>query len=216
MSTAKSNKPHQWETGASAWLNSPNGEMCCTVCGVTLLKNHVNADHPTSDPGLPGVTGSSVQTYRDIKGNVFTSIKPLGCPTFMFNAGSAAMENRGHIRDTNEKVEVVEGQVETVEVRVETVEGRLSALEEENGDRLDTLESQNEELWNMLRETHGIATTASRRVEVLAAAKVDDHLGDLPPLLASILREEDKEPEAAEQPEPEQVGAEIIPIRRNG
>ena len=187
--------------------------MTCTVCGVTLQSGFVNADHPTSDPGLPGVKGSKLYTYRDIKNNVFTSTKPLGCPAFMFDAGSAAMENRGHIRETNEKVEDVEGQVGAVEGRVETVEIRLGALEEENGDRLDALEQENLELRAMLQQTYEIATTASRRVEVLMSSKVkvDDDLADLPPLLASILRDED-----VEQVEQAEQGAEVIPIRRYG
>lgn len=191
--------------------------MTCKVCGVTLQSGFVNADHPTSDPGLPGVKGSKLYTYRDIKGNVFTSTKPLGCPAFMFDAGSAAMENRGYIREINENVEVVEGRVGQVETTVGSVKGRLTALEEENGDRLDALEQENIELRAMLQETHEIATVASHRVAILmkSRVKVDDDLADLPPLLASILRDENTE-QPEEKVEVVEGQADVIPIRRTG
>lgn len=106
---------HIWDTG---WLNHPNGERTCKVCGVTEETNTTRADRVRGN-------GSPTINYRDMHGKAIVSFEELSCPVYLGDANSTAAMTKDQVRK-------VRGRVDDVEDVLDTVGERLAQLEADN------------------------------------------------------------------------------------
>ena len=106
---------HVWDTG---WLNHPNGEKTCKVCGVTEEVGTIRADRVRGN-------GGKTINYRDMHGNAINAFEELSCPVYLGDAGSAAAYAKDQVRK-------VRGRVDDVEDQMDAVGERLAQLEADN------------------------------------------------------------------------------------
>ena len=131
-------RDHSWEKpenkrGQNDWLNDNGGTSpTCTDCGVQLIGGNIMADHAGfGDDGkrlMQGKTSANLYTYIDAKNNRFTSMTPLGCPTFMLDHKGTTMGNKERVRQVDDRVDHVEDKIDALQEDMDSIKTNLSAM----------------------------------------------------------------------------------------
>ena len=160
------------------------------------MSGDINADHqgfndeiarrPDLKTAMKNPAG--LYKYRDAKGHVFTSMVPLGCPTFMLDERGVIMENKERIRGVDDRVDFVEDRVDSVEGDAVSHESRLAALEQENQElraRVDAAEADVSAVVRWLAEMAALhAETGGETVKVRVEGRP---VAALPPPVADLI-----------------------------
>lgn len=225
-------RPHQWNDatpkGQPSWLNADNGRRACKVCGVEEIPpgGFVMADHagmgqdPVAQQASNGKRMVEMYTYIDAKGNQFTSMTPLGCPTFMLDHKGMTMENRERIRQVDDRVDRTEDRVDDVAALALSHDDRLAQLERENAElrtRVDAAQADIGAVVSWLRDMAALHA-AQQREMVMVQVEGRDPVA-LPPPVADLILDlgsvKQKEPVPVRRRD-EIIDAEFVEVEPEG
>jgi len=221
-------RPHEWGTktpkGQPDWLNGgDNNRRQCMVCGVEEIPpgGFIMADHagmgqdPVAQKAKSGKRMVEMYTYIDAKGQQFTSMTPLGCPTFMLDHKGMTMENRERIRQVDDRVDRTEDRVDDVSALALSHDDRISLLERENAElrtRVDAAQADITAVVNWLKDMAAIHAAQQRDV-VMVQVEGKEPVA-LPPPVAELILDlgavRVKEPVLVRRGEPEIIDAEFV------
>lgn len=181
----EADRPHQWgsSTGQPDWLNGDSGRTC-RVCGVQERSDVILADHAGfGDDGKSfGDANNRVATitYTDAKGNTFTSQKPLGCPVFILDHMGTTMENRGMLREHDDRLDGVADHLDDHEDRLARLEAENEVLRSKLEERIDVT-AVVEWLSDM------VAQAAALKLQTVQVQIEGRPVAALPPPLANLI-----------------------------
>lgn len=200
----EANRPHQWTSGTARgqpdWLQAGDGGgRQCRVCGVTERSNLILADHAGfGDDGKQlGDAGNRVQTYiyEDAKGNTFASQRPLGCPVFILDHMGTTMENRGFIREHDDRLDVVDDHLDNHEDRLARLEAENLVLRAKLEERIDVTA-----MVDWLAEM--VAQAAALKMQTVQVQVEGRPVAALPPPIANLIIDVGLAASAAAEMEP--------------
>lgn len=116
--------PDQKHVWATDWLNHPNGEKTCTVCGIQdVSATHFRADYKMGN-------GKQLYHYRDHLGRVHSSFIELSCPAFSGINGNESLEGKERARRDRAAIGEITEYVKVLAERVATLEAENAQLRE--------------------------------------------------------------------------------------
>lgn len=120
---ASADQKHVWETD---WLNHPNGEKTCSVCGIEdVSSTFFRADFKMGN-------GKQLHHYRDHLGRVHSSFIELSCPAFSGINGNESLEMKERARRERAGTAEVAAYVQVLADRVALLEAENALLREAN------------------------------------------------------------------------------------
>jgi hypothetical protein len=142
------------------------------------------ADHTGfgEDGKALGDPSNRVQThvYEDAKGHVIISQRPLGCPVFILDHMGATMENRGMLREHDDRLDMTADSIDNHEERLARLEAENQVLRAKLEERIDVTA-----MVEWLAEM--VAQAAALKMQTVQVQVEGRPVAALPPPIANLI-----------------------------